>query len=72
MSPYLIKTFVPMRDEMLASKTILRRSTEIDRRLCEHDMVLQERIAGIPPLLDAPDPEKKLKKPRIGYHPDNR
>jgi len=73
MSLYLIKAFVQMRDEMLASKTILKRLAEIDRRLLEHDVVLQEMIARIQPLLDAPPvDDKKPKKARIGYHEGNR
>ncbi|MDB4473688.1 ORF6N domain-containing protein [Opitutaceae bacterium] len=73
MSLYLIKAFVRMRDEMLASKTILKRLAEIDRRLLEHDVVLQEMIARIQPLLDAPPvDDKKSKKARIGYHEGNR
>jgi len=73
MSLYLIKAFVRMRDEMLASKTILKRVAEIDRRLLEHDVVLQELIARIQPLLDAPPVEDtESKKPRIGYHKGNR
>ncbi|MDA8528648.1 ORF6N domain-containing protein [Opitutaceae bacterium] len=73
MSLYLIKAFVQMRDEMLASKTILKRLAEMDRRLLEHDVVLQEMIARIQPLLDAPPvDDKKPKKARIGYHEGNR
>lgn len=73
MSLYLIKVFVRMRDEMLASKTILKSLAEIDRRLLEHDVVLQELITRIQPLLDAPPPdEDSPKKTRIGYHPGNR
>ena len=73
MSLYLIKAFVRMRDETLASKTILKRVAEIDRRLLEHDVVLQELIARIQPLLDAPPVEDaESKKPRIGYHKGNR
>lgn len=73
MSLYLIKAFVQMRDEMLASETILKRLAEIDRRLLEHDVVLQEMIARIQPLLDAPPvDDKKPKKARIGYHEGNR
>lgn len=67
MSLYLIKAFVRMRDEMLASKTILKRVAEIDRRLLEHDVVLQELIARIQPLLDAPPvKDTESTKPRIG------
>ncbi|MBT5901356.1 MAG: ORF6N domain-containing protein [Opitutaceae bacterium] len=72
MSLYLIKAFVRMRDEMLASATILKRLAEIDRRLLEHDTVLQEVIVRLQPLLDAPGVDDKDEKPRIGYHPGNR
>lgn len=72
MSLYLIKAFVRMRDEMLASATILKRLAEIDRRLLEHDTVLQEVIVRLQPLLDAPDVDDEDEKPRIGYHEGNR
>ena len=72
MSLYLIQAFVRMRDEMLASATILKRLAEIDRRLLEHDTVLQEVILRLKPLLDAPDVDDEPEKPRIGYHPGNR
>lgn len=73
MSLYLVRAFVRMRNEMLASATILKRVAEIDRHLLEHDVVLQELIARIQPLLDAPPVEDtESKKPRIGYHKGNR
>lgn len=73
MSLYLIKAFVRMRDEMLSSKTVLKRLAEIDRNLLEHDVVLQEMITRIQPLLDAPPAkDEKTKKARIGYHEGNR
>ena len=73
MSIYLVRAFVKMREEMLASATILKRLAEIDRRLIEHDSVLREIIDRLQPLLDAPAPEEEdAAKPKIGYHRGNR
>lgn len=71
MSIYLVRAFVKMREEMLASATILKRLAEIDRRLLEHDSVLREIVERLQPLLDAPAPDDE-EKPKIGYHQGNR
>lgn len=71
MSVYLIRAFVQMREEMLASAKILKRLAEIDRRLVEHDSVLRQIIDSLQPLLDAPE-EDEPEKPKIGYHQGNR
>lgn len=71
MSVYLIRAFVQMREEMLASARILRRLAEIDRRLVEHDSVLRDIVERLQPLLDAPE-EEEPEKPRIGFHQGNR
>lgn len=71
MSVYLIRAFVRMREEMLASAAILKRLAEIDRRLVEHDSVLREVIDQLQPLLDAPDDEEPSKS-KIGFHQGNR
>lgn len=71
LSIYLIRAFVQMREEMLASAKVLKRLAEIDRRLIEHDSVLREIIDRLQPLLDAPEPDEP-EKPKIGYHQGNR
>lgn len=71
MSIYLIRAFVQMREEMLASAAILKRLAEIDRRLVEHDSVLRQVIDQLLPLLDAPEGDE-AEKPKIGYHQGNR
>ncbi len=69
MSLYLVRAFVRMRDEMLTSNAILKRLAEIDRKLLEHDVVLQDLISRLLPLLDAPSGEDTPKpKRRMGYH----
>ena len=75
MSIYLVRAFVQMREEMLASATILKRLAEIDRRLLEHDSVLREIVVRLQPLLDAPpvdEDDSAETKPKIGYHQGNR
>ncbi|MEO7413670.1 MAG: ORF6N domain-containing protein [Opitutaceae bacterium] len=71
MSLYLVRAFVQMREAILANVTILKRLSEIDRRLIEHDAVLREVIERLQPLLNAPD-EDDAAKPKIGFHKGNR
>jgi hypothetical protein len=71
MSLYLIRAFVEMRETLQTNATILKRLNEIDRRLIEHDSVLQEVIERLQPLLDAPEVDDEA-KPKIGFHPGNR
>ena len=71
MSLYLIRAFVEMRETIQTNAKILRRLGEIDQRLIEHDSVLQEVIARLQPLLDAPEVVEEA-KPKIGFHPGNR
>jgi hypothetical protein len=71
MSIYLVRAFVRMRDEILASTAILKRLAEIDRRLLEHDVVLREVVERLQPLLDAPAEDQPPKR-KIGFHQGNR
>jgi hypothetical protein len=71
MSLYLVRAFVRMRDEIMASTAVLKRLAEIDRRLLEHDVVLREVVERLQPLIDAPA-EDKLPKRKIGFHQGNR
>ena len=71
MSIYLVRAFVQMREEMLASAKILKRLAEIDRRLVEHDSVLREIIERLQPLLDAPEVDEP-EKAKIGFNQGNR
>ena len=71
MSLYLIRAFVAMREMLQTNAKILKRLSEIDQRLIEHDSVLQEVIARLRPLLNAPPVDDEA-KPKIGFHPGNR
>lgn len=69
MSVYVVRAFVKMRDELAANLGVLRRLSEIDKKLIEHDVVLREVLERLQPLLN-PAPEKP--KPKIGFHRGNR
>jgi len=70
MSLYVVRAFVRLREDALAHAAILKRLAQIDRRLLEHDVVLQDVMEKLLPLLSAPpDPPPKR---RIGFHPGNR
>ncbi|MDP3068668.1 MAG: ORF6N domain-containing protein [Opitutaceae bacterium] len=71
MSLYLVRAFIEMRDAILANSGILRRLSEIDRRLIEHDSVLRELVERLQVLLDAP-PVEEPAPPKIGFHQGNR
>ena len=69
LSLYLVRAFVKMRDEIASNLSVLRRLSEIDKKLLEHDVVLREVIERLQPLL-SPPPEKP--KPKIGFYRGNR
>jgi hypothetical protein len=66
MSLYLVRAFIQMREQISSNLAVLRRLAEIDKKLLEHDVVLQELIERLAPLLNPP-PEDDATKPRIGY-----
>jgi hypothetical protein len=69
MSLYLIRAFVALREQLVSNLSTLRRLSEIDKKLLEHDVVLREVLERLQPLLNPPPAPKK---PRIGFHPANR
>ncbi len=68
MSLYVVRAFVRMREELLVNTTVLKRLALIDKKLLEHDDVLQDVIEKLLPLLDAPTGEEKPRR-RIGFSP---
>jgi hypothetical protein len=46
-----------------------RRVEQIDKKLLEHDVVLQDVVEKLLPLLN-PSSEEEQPKHRIGFHPD--
>jgi hypothetical protein len=65
MSLYIIRAFVRMREELTTNATILRRLTEIDKSLVEHDSALRDRKL-LPLLQPPPEPPRRRIK---GFSP---
>ncbi len=67
MSLYVIRAFVKMREELTANLTILKRLTEIDKALLEHDSALRDVYRKLLPLLQPPPepPRRRIK----GFNP---
>jgi hypothetical protein len=69
MSVYVVRAFVRMREELLTNAVILKRLAQIDKKLLKHDVVLQDVVEKLLPLLNPPaDPPR----PKIGFHSGNR
>ncbi len=69
MSVYVVRAFVRMREELLTHAVVLKRLAQIDKKLLEHDIVLQNVVEKLLPLLNPP-PEPPKRK--IGFHTGNR
>ena len=67
MSVYVVRAFVRMREELMAGAVIFKRLAQIDKKLLEHDVVLQDVVEKLLPLLNPPPDEEKPKR-RIGFH----
>jgi hypothetical protein len=64
MSVYVIRAFIQMREQLAANREVLKRLTEIDKTLLEHDSVLRDIYRKLLPLLQPPpEPPKR----RIGF-----
>ncbi len=67
MSVYVVRAFIQMREQLASNREILKRLTEIDKTLLEHDGVLRDIYRKVLPLLQPPpEPPKR----RIGFGPD--
>ena len=65
MSVYVVRAFVRMREELLSNAVFLQRLAQVDKKLLEHDVILQDVIEKLLPLLNPPpEPAKR----RIGFH----
>jgi hypothetical protein len=65
MSVYVVRAFVQMRETLLANAVILKRLAQIDKKLLEHDVVLQDVVEKLLPLLNPPE---RSPKRRIGFY----
>jgi phage regulator Rha-like protein len=74
MSIYVVRAFIRMREEIATNLTILRRLSEVDKKLLEHDATLREIVEALAPLLNARAIEEaEAAKPKrlIGFNRDN-
>jgi len=74
MSIYVVRAFIRMREEIATNLTILRRLSEVDKKLLEHDTVLREIVEALQPLLNARAiDEAEAAKPKrlIGFNQNN-
>lgn len=69
MSIYVVRAFVRLREELLTNTIILKRLAQHDKKLLEHDLVLQDVVEKLLPLLDPPPAPTKRK---VGFHEGNR
>lgn len=65
MSVYVIRSFVQMREQIMANHAILKRLAEVEKSLMQHDQALWDIYQKLLPLL-AP-PEAKPKR-QVGFH----
>lgn len=66
MSVYVVRSFIRMREQLMTNAVILKRIAQIDKKLLEHDLVLQDVVEKLLPLLNTPS-ETKQPKRRIGF-----
>jgi hypothetical protein len=65
MSVFVVRAFVKQRELLMAQADVLKRLSEIDARLLEHDSALRTIWREIQPLLNPPAAPQK---PEIGFH----
>jgi ORF6N domain len=64
MSVFIVRAFVKMREQLLATATLAKRLAEVEKLLLVHDSALRDLYQKIQPLLMPPEePEQK----RIGF-----
>ena len=66
MSVYIINAFVHMRKELAISQEVLKRLAQIDKKLLEHDNVIEDLVHNLIPLLEEQPLEEK---PPMGFNP---
>ena len=62
----IISAFVNMRKELAISQEVLKRLAQMDKKLLEHDNVIEDLVHNLIPLLEEPQREEK---PSMGFSP---
>ncbi|HOB99077.1 MAG TPA: ORF6N domain-containing protein, partial [Verrucomicrobiota bacterium] len=66
MSVFVVRAFMQMREQLVANAAILKRLSEIDKTLLEHDSALRSIWTRLQPLLAAPAaPPRRIR----GFNP---
>lgn len=66
MSVFVVRAFMQMREQLAANAAILKRLSEIDKTLLEHDSALRSIWTRLQPLLAAPAaPPRRIR----GFNP---
>ena len=78
MSVFVVRAFVKMREQLMATATLARRLAEVEKLLLTHDSALRDLYQKIRPLLlPPPEPAKTkigfgVREARAGYSPKTR
>jgi hypothetical protein len=64
MSVFIIRAFIKMREQLLATATLAKRLAEVEKVLLVHDSALRDLYQKIEPLLMPPEESEKK---RIGF-----
>lgn len=65
MSIYVVRAFIHMRKELEVSQEVLKRLAQIDKKLLEHDNVIEDLVHNLIPLLEEPALKEK---PSMGFN----
>jgi len=67
MSVFVVRAFMQMREQLAANAAILKRLTEIDKTLLQHDSALRSIWSKLQPLLESPPAPPQR---RMGFNRD--
>ena len=59
MSVFIVRAFVKMREQLLATATLAKRLAEVEKLLLVHDSALRDLYQEIQPLLMPPEESEK-------------
>ena len=66
MSVFVVRTFIMLRQALMANKELEHKLGELERRVGGHDLVIRELVSAIRRLAEPPPSPPRR---RIGFHP---